>query len=678
MLKSRFLAVLLILTWLTTLKGASAQVEHNSLLIPLGNGDPNTYEDLFLLIDEPPRISTTNILLLPIAYGTTSSISTEDIRQTLENACNNVVTSRPGCQTTLAPDLIFETNREQDVLDAISDDLSAILLLSNDSKRAMKAISGTEVEQALEQAYQRGILIAGESGAGNMLSRTIIRGYAPGFSAEQALQFGAVDIGFADLQGGLSFGLQNGIIDTNLFRAGNVGRLINAISSPESSHVGLGIDAFSGAGIEDQQRIAAVLGLYTTAIFDAETYQSANAAQYRGAKNFTSIHNVLFHLIPPSEYTYNLSSRQHSLSPPLTQLQRTPLFLDIPEGAGVMILSGGLDQAPKNHKILRHFINLSGGRDANIAIVASGFATDRAARNAVEEYQSKLGVATTPILISGSISETPLLPEGTSGILVIGKDPSRFMTELLPDISSLWLKGIPVLADDAAAVAMGVYYNALEPTPDTDEEAEALTQEVLIQGQNTILPGLGLVNAMIEPRIFADNRWARLFSLTYNHPDFIALGLNRDTAIYIAPEAMTIEGDNVAISVDLRTASLALGINGGYVIANGLLDVFAPGEVLHFQNANANSVLIHASTPSIPTATFTTTPTKSPTLTPTLTATPPPPTNPPKVRPPTRTPLPTPMIPPPMDANLTNAMIIVGVFAVIAVFIGYWLNRGKL
>jgi cyanophycinase-like exopeptidase len=690
MIKLRILVIFLVLTGFAAIKGilaVEASVDHSYVaqneiaglqLVAVGNGDTDTYSDLFRMITEESENDPINILLLPIAYQEIDNLSTSDVLLALENACNRAVTTERSCQVNLAPDLNTSRNSEGVVLQAISDDLAAVLLLSNDPKKASSILENSAVEQALEGAYQNNVVIAGLSEAGNLLSRAMMRGYMPGFSADQALRFGAVDVGSSGKNGGLAFGVQAGITDLNIFQAGNVGRLLNAISFPGTPHVGLGVDAFSGAGIQDHTRIGPVFGLYTTAIFDAETYQSANGVQYRGPNNLISMRNVIFHLLPPSDYSYDLSTRQHSLAPYPQQVQRESGLPEVPEGAGALILGGGLSGTSYEQTILERFVNLSGGREANILIVASGYTTNRAARLAAERYQAALNVSSTIVVVSKGTFVVPPVPENISGILMIGEDPSLIPVDLLPDIRSLWLEGVPVLADNAAASVAGVYHMALEPNPESFVEAEAYTQEVLLQGRSPLLPGLGLINVTVETSIQANNRWGRLFALAYNQPEYVALGLNRGTALILSPKVTTVEGGNVVLAVDLRSANLALGSNGGYVIANGLMDIFAPGEVLHFQDADSITALIHAATPVIPTATATITPTMAPTGTTTPTATPLPPTRTPRTRPPTRTPLPTPIIPPAMDANLTNAMIIVGVFAVIAVFIGFWLNRQRL
>ena len=302
----------------------------------------------------------------------------------------------------------------------------------------------------------------------------------------------------------------------------------------------------------------------------------------------------------------------------------------------------------------------------------------------MEQLEEILNVSTTVSILSGGEESTLEIPEDTTGVLMIGNDPSLIQMEKLTKIRELWEQGLPLMAIDAAASVVGAFYTAHEPIPENETDAEALSQEFMKLGTAHINTGLGLIDASIEPRFLHNNRWGSLFTLAFNHPELVTLGLNQDTTCISNRETVMIEGDNGVISLDLRNSDIAPGANGGYIFANGLIDIFSPGEILRFQNAKSGDTFIHAATPLIPSSTPTNTRIITSTTTPKPTRTPRPPRQSRNdildtpTRKPTRTPIPTPFIPPPTDTNLTSAIIIVGVFAVIAVFLGYWLNRRYL
>lgn len=679
-MKWRLHSINIIIIGLISIRVVMASTAIHPTLIPIGGGDVDIYVDF---TEEVVRQTEgdIHILLLPVEYPEDDLDTFFALKEIVQAACMKVSfeanTSRV-CEATVAPNIQSSTINYSENSGVISDNLTAIIILSPSPDLAMSTLSGTEVERSLMKAYENGVMVAGSSEAGNLLSQTMLIGYADGYSAKNSLQFGAVKVSGDELPRGLEFGNAQSIIDTYTFQEGRLARLLNAVTLPSVPHIGIGVDAYSGLMISDQGELYNSFGSYDIAILDAETYQSANGVQYKGAHNLLSLRNVLVHLLSPGEFSYDLLTRKHSVAPPPENLRRSLALKPTSPKAGLLILSGGFSSLDSKNRNLERFINLTGGENSKILIIATGFSTDRAAKSTAEKIQNILGAPSTVSVVSRSGKTELEIPDDITGILMIGEDASLIPVEKLAPLQVYWSQGIPLYVIDAAAAIAGEYFTALEPVPDNVEEEEALYQETLLLGKTEIQPGLKLVAANIEPRILEGNRWGRLFSLAYNHPESVAFGMSQDTAIFIQADNFVIEGENGIISLDLRNAALAVGENGGFVVANGLIDVFAPDEMLEFQDASMDISYIHAATPPIPSPTASNTPTITPSITPTASLTPLPPTEVIRTRPPTRTPRPTPFIPPPTDPNLTNAIIIVGVFAAISIFIGYWLNRRYL
>jgi cyanophycinase-like exopeptidase len=144
---------------------------------------------------------------------------------------------------------------------------------------------------------------------------------------------------------------------------------------------------------------------------------------------------------------------------------------------------------------------------------------------------------------------------------------------------------MPLLLDGAAAALAGAQFSAHAPTPEDAEAAEIATQRAFLAGRTVITDGLGLLNITVEPQLLVDNRWGRLFSLAYRRPDILTLGLSDDTGLLVTRDGATVVGDNAVITLDLRRATLDHGANEAFVIANGLIDIFAPGDLLRFDRA---------------------------------------------------------------------------------------------
>jgi hypothetical protein len=225
-------------------------------------------------------------------------------------------------------------------------------------------------------------------------------------------------------------------------------------------------------------------------------------------------------------------------------------------------------------------------------------------------------------------------------------------------------------------------------TPEDTEEGRAYTRATFIQGGVQIRPGLGLVNIAVEPELLTNNRWGRLFTLAYEHPENIAVGLTAGTALVISEDAAQVWGENGIVLLDLSRAALALGANRAYAVANGLIDVFAPGEILHAWPADRSFLPARAATPVIPSPEPTASPgptapagpsTATPALGLALTAT----ATPPNAPAATATEIITFLedeeeITTPTDPRLLRTMILLGMATVIVILLGVWINRHRI
>jgi cyanophycinase len=690
-MKIRLFVASFIITMMLSAR-VSAQQETEELLLPIGGGYSEIYDGFSAIGVSRAQNNIVKILVVPAAYSTNPEEITEDERAVnmqdaetrrvqIEEACKVAAPPETACSAILVPLFVRSDAEDPDNLAQVSDDLTTIFILGGDQTIAMQVIAGTPFEKALEQAYHNGVIVAGTSAGGGMQSVTMMGGYAAGFDISDSLSFGAPDVWNTPERRGLSFGIQDAILDQHFFQRGRLGRLLNAIALPDIAHVGVGIDAYTGVQVLNGESLENVFGLYTVAILDAETYHGANAVQYVGARNTLSLRNILVHLLAPGNFSYDLKTRQPSLADYTPTLQRSFDNLKSPMGSGPLFLSGGLSEPLESNPSLARFTNLSGGTKANIAVIASGYPSESLAQSSADKYINALtGAKAQTIVVPNASTQSISIPESVTGIILIGQDQSKIQPQLLLSVKEAWLSGIPVFADDAAAAMIGVYYSAHSPTPDDEKLAEAATQKSFLLGQTSFNPGLGMLEITLEPQLLDNNRWGRFFSLAYVHPQLITVGLNRKSVIEISPDEAIATGDNVTFILDLRSASLELGTNQGFVIANGLLDVFAPSEIIRASTADVSFSPLHAPTPNMPTL-IPAIPTNTPTLYPTATSTQQPsPTITPK-RQATRTLRPTntpPVIPPAQDPIRSNWMVGVAILAVLVVIAGVWINWRKI
>lgn len=692
-LTSGLFIVFFILASRFTFSAQAQQQPSEPMLIPIGGGYTDIYPGFIEAAIANAHQDSVNILILPIPFASDPQNISHDQRRELlqaaenrrfqmEEACNRSAPTGITCTVTLAPILVREDTSNPANLELFTRELSAIFILGGDPTIAMQVIGGTQVEQALFQAYNQGVIVAGTGAGGGVLSPAMIAGYKTGFTTGNSLDFGAIDVWNTSERHGLVFGLQGVILETQFYQLGRFGRLLNALSLPDSPHIGIGVDTYTGFLSPQGNRLENLFGLYNVTVLDARTYNSAYGVQYRGPMNTLSMRNVLVHVIPPGNFAYDLEMltftrfgvAEKTLQTP-SRLERSFDAFRIPSTAGTLLVSGDLSADLENNPILDRFIQLAGGDASQILVFADGYPSALAAELVASKYRQALGREGPTVFIDPEHPALPTLPnpEDYRAILYVAGDQSMLHVDLVRDwLKMEWLMGKPILADNAAAASLGQFYAAHASHPAGGEELEAATQKSFIRGNTTLQTGLGLLPVTIEPQVLIGNRWGRLFSLAYNHPDLLAIGLNAGLGVEIQPEGAVVLGDGAIFALDLRTASLDVGANNGFAIANALLDVFASGDQVEPQVANILSSYTRAPTPFIPTPTNTLSPT----------ATPPPPTQEPTRTPrPSNTPRPTPTpltVPPPSNPDTTYLMVFFGTLMVLVVIFGIWINRKRV
>ena len=348
---------------------------------------------------------------------------------------------------------------------------------------------------------------------------------------------------------------------------------------------------------------------------------------------------------------------------PFQQVERQPFdTLTLPEGAGNLILSGGQSASIAENSVFSQFIDWAGGSDATLLIVAAGFPKNSSTQQYFNGYAKILNVPTQILFVPSQVSDPIQIPEETTGILLLAQDLTGVPLPALSPLKSAWQSGIPLMADGPAAALCGAYY------PDTVPNSEPAETEQSEPATNpTLLPGLDLLDLIVHPKVSSEGLWDQLYSLDSQHPELLAVVLSPGSAMQVTSEAAMAAGDSPLFVLDLRSASLS----SDHLLANGLVDGFAPGDIIQPEiqerpsTASATATLRPSSTPA-------------PTSTATL---PPSPTEIPKVKNPTHTPRPTGtpvLIPPPTDPGSMNWMIAFAVLVVIIILVGVWVSQRNI
>ncbi len=638
--------LLLVSSLIFSLPPSAAAQTRPGLLLPIGGGYTDTYNAVAQYAIANARGNVVHILVLASPYATNAEHITQaefqqnmkdagERRLQVEGACQRNLP--PGssltCKVELLPIFTQEDARKPENLAYFTDDVAMIYILGGDQEIGMGAILGTPVEARLNELHAQGAIVAGTSAGAAMLSRLMLLGLTTNYSAESGLFFGSMRFWNSETQRGFDFGLRSAVIDQHFMQRARMGRLLSVITQPGLPHLGVGIDAYTGVVVDDET-LRDVFGLYTVTVLDAETYHAAGAVRYvtfnENRPPILSIRNVLLHLISPGDFSYDLKTRAFSFGAPPPPLVQRTLDLSVPPGAGTLLLAGDLSENLKDSPILKRFIELAGGAGAKIIVVAEGGASSAANERFAKKYSdalTALGAQTQIWVPDQNGVYSGALPSDAAAFAFVGKDASKMNPPRW--LEEAWRSGKPILADNASAPLFGAFYAAHGPTPDDAEQEEIAVQRSFWQGRVVIQPGLGWVNAVLEPQLVADLRFGRLFSLAYEHPDLPALGLNKNTALEINAQGAATLGENAVFVLDLRGSQRTLGSNGGFVIANALLDVFAPGEALRFETADVDAVYTPQPTPILPTASPTATPTPAASATPVISTVPPPTSTPP-------------------------------------------------
>ena len=217
---------------------------------------------------------------------------------------------------------------------------------------------------------------------------------------------------------------------------------------------------------------------------------------------------------------------------------------------GWIVPIGGAEEKEANPEILERFLEISGGRDARIAIIPTasslpdtgdryvGIFTELGADRAVSlNYQMRedtkntswieeLEAATCVFLTGGNQLRISAVLGGTHVAQVIRRQNA---------------KGVTVGGTSAGAAILSEHMIAFGDSGATPRA-----------GQSSLAPGLGLTNRVIIDQHFRQrNRLGRIMNALAYNPFAVGLGLDEDTAAFIDPnDCIEVVGSDALTVVD--------------------------------------------------------------------------------------------------------------------------------
>lgn len=248
---------------------------------------------------------------------------------------------------------------------------------------------------------------------------------------------------------------------------------------------------------------------------------------------------------------------------------------------GHLVLIGGGEKPPE---VMRTFVELAGGPAAPIVVIPTASAAPDTGAYYVKLFKEDYGCSDVVSLGIRSPADARRpeyveLAARAGGIFFGGGDQVRILTALANS---------PVLAAIRAAFARGAAIGGTSAGT-ACQSPLMLTGEGDFSGIRSrsveLWDGLGFFRGVIVDQHFlARQRQNRLISVILEHPEYLGVGIDEDTAVWVRPDGtFTVMGRNAVMVVDAAAAKLGrqpkdTGQDG--LGAHGLkVHVLLPGEV---------------------------------------------------------------------------------------------------
>jgi cyanophycinase len=224
----------------------------------------------------------------------------------------------------------------------------------------------------------------------------------------------------------------------------------------------------------------------------------------------------------------------------------------IPEGGqrGWIVPIGGAEDKESRRRILKRFVELCGGRDADIVVIPTASRKpDTGSRYEDLFDRLEAGRATSIDFASredGQRDDFLRKVESASGIFFTGGNQLRISTILGGTPAAKLIRernahGVHVAGTSAGASILSEHMIAF------GKEGSSLRA-----GSVRLAPGLGLTNRFIIDQHFRQrDRLGRLVAALAYNPFAIGIGLDEDTAAFIGPDnTLEVEGSGAVTVVD--------------------------------------------------------------------------------------------------------------------------------
>ena len=201
---------------------------------------------------------------------------------------------------------------------------------------------------------------------------------------------------------------------------------------------------------------------------------------------------------------------------------------------GYIIPIGGAEEKFHNPEILDRFIDICGGKDARIGIIPTASELEDTGRN-YEKLFRKIGVKHAMVLPFESREDCDNPEyleyiEKSDGVFLTGGNQLRLSTTLGGTATAQLIRRRNAAGMHVAGTSAGAAFQP-EHMIAGGHEGSTPTPDMV-----TMAPGLGLTNKFIVDQHFRQrDRLGRLLTALAYNPFAVGVGLDEDTAAFIAP-----------------------------------------------------------------------------------------------------------------------------------------------
>jgi cyanophycinase-like exopeptidase len=257
----------------------------------------------------------------------------------------------------------------------------------------------------------------------------------------------------------------------------------------------------------------------------------------------------------------------------------------LPTGYGPLLLGGDIS-GDKAGLAAQRFVSHSGGVGAQLVVLALGYPKSTDAQADAKAYAAAfqgLGASVQWFVLDSKTNRTAVQTAVTNatGVFLTAPDQSLVgaaLDSFAPIVNSIkarWQSRMPLMADNAAAAALG-QLTTTNPPPPTDDAGLEEASVLSFRPDNVVVrDGLGLVpGAAFEPRLLPERHWGQLYNIVYNTHSVLGVGIDVGTAVELTAAGASVVGSSAAVVLDGRYASYSLGSNGALGARYVIFDSF--------------------------------------------------------------------------------------------------------